>query len=340
MADAGHRSSRQGGVEVARFVAACAVVLIHFWPRRTGGPSGFLEPLVVGTCRFAVPFFFAASGHFLRGRLPDEASAGRFAWKWAKILLFWHAVHAVWFTGLHLARDPDPFHHLPMWVSRIPSPDILLEGVAWPLWYLHSLVLCALLAAWRPLRERPSILLWLGGALYLFAMTCGPWRSSMPSWWPYRPLGIQAREFLFTGLLPFAAGYVVRSRPSASTAAWIALAGLGLQTVEILRFPCTSWGELHEFYLGSVVAGVFLFWASLGWDPPRRLASLGAASLPMYVLQLIVFAVVRTAIQTGLRFAGMDPTAAGLVSIGLALPLYAALCLRLSRTRAWTRLHR
>jgi len=329
---------RRQGVEILRLVAACGVVLIHFWPRALSSPHPTIDALVIGTSRFAVPFFFTASAYFLRHRLDSLADGWRFASKWIRILLLWHGIHAIWFTILYLARTPDPFHHTPPWLMHLASWDALFEGVAWPLWYLHSLVLCALLTSAIPPRWRIPLLLPAGMALYAMALLWEPWRQVAPTWMPHTPLFINPRGFLFTALLPFSLGLNASRVPNANFARGMILVGLLIQTTEILHLAPARQGQPHEFFLGSVILGASLFWSGLHWNP-RWAGEIawGAASLPMYLIQLIGFSILFRIFGWPLAQAFGTGWTSDVGAICLALPVYAILCHFLASTKAWNR---
>src|SRR5436190_1499320 len=54
-------------IESIRFIAAFAVILIHCFQT-----EGIIKIIVDQWARFAVPFFFAASGYFLAGKLKEK----------------------------------------------------------------------------------------------------------------------------------------------------------------------------------------------------------------------------------------------------------------------------
>jgi peptidoglycan/LPS O-acetylase OafA/YrhL len=331
---------RRQGVELIRLMAACGVVLIHFWPRQGASPFPMLDALVVGTSRFAVPFFFAASAYFLRDRLESFADGWRFARKWIRVLVLWHVVHAVWFTALHVARTSDPFHHIPVWLEYLASWNALFEGVAWPLWYLHSLVFCVLLASALPRRWRSRLLLPLGATLYAAALLWGSWSHLAPTWMPPTPFYINPRGFLFSALLPFALGLCIANPPRRPLAFALVLVGLLVQTTEILWIPPAPPGLPHEYYLGSALLGPALLWLGLDWAP-RWSGDIawGAASLPMYLLQLIVFSVLCRGFEWPLARLLDSGWASGVGAICIALPLYAWACHHVSRNNLWRKFH-
>ncbi len=334
------KSQRLQSVELLRLLSAFGVVIIHFWPRLEPSPQPLLDLLVVGSSRFAVPFFFVASGFFLRDRLGTLADGGAFAWRWIRILLAWHAIHAIWFTILHFTRYPDPWSRPPMWVQHLATWDAILEGVAWPLWYLHSLVLCALLASATPKAAR-AWLPALGAVFFLLGLAWGPWAIWRPDWMPPTPgIAINVRGFLFSGLLPFALGLSWATHPKRWSASAMVVSGLILQTIEIVATRTVFDHAVHqEFFLGSALLGVGLFRLALVWNPPiLDRCRWGSASLPMYLAQLILFSLMSKPFET-LTAPFLDPWSSSVVSLCLALPVYALVCHRIGLTTWWRRLH-
>jgi len=330
--------ARKDGVEAFRFLAAVAVLLIHFWPRLDGSPHPLLDALVVGSSRFAVPFFFAASGYFLAAKLDSLSDGLRFAWRWIRILLCWHVLHALWFTALHVARAPDPWHTLPPFVPYVLSWNGLLEGVGWHLWYLHSLVLCVVLSAAIPKSVRVPVLLWLGSLLFLLALAWGPWRDLLGGFAPARPLRINPRGFLYTALLPFAWGLARPRFDSIGMPVALVLSGAALQTFEILASRGTA-GSPQEYFLGSVLVGVGCLGIGLNRSFGTAMARWGRASLPMYLAQFMVFSPIAKGAETALSPWISDPWFREVVGVAVSIPAYAWICAKLADHPVWKRIH-
>lgn len=330
--------ARKDGVETFRFLAAVAVLLIHFWPRLGGSPHPLIDALVVGTSRFAVPFFFAASGYFLAAKLDSLSDGLRFAWRWIRILLFWHGLHALWFTVLHFVRAPDPWHTMPAFVPYVLSWNGLLEGVGWHLWYLHSLVLCVVLAASIPKSVRVPVLLWLGASLFLLALAWGPWRELLGDFAPSRPLRINPRGFLYTALLPFAWGLARPRFDSIAMSIGLVGSGLALQTFEILVSRDAP-GSPQEYFLGSVIVGVGLLGLGMGWSAGGRLGAWGKASLPMYLAQFMVFSPLAKGAEAVLAPWIADPWTREMAGVLATIPAYAWICAKVADLPLWKRIH-
>ena len=326
------RPSRVPAVDALRLVAAAAVVLIHFWPRATSGVRGSVGIWVCGIGRFAVPFFFAASGHFLSKRLGSIRGAAGPAWKWFRIVVLWQCIHVAWFYLVDAVQGHSaPF---PDWLRRNLGWNGLFEGPAWPLWYLHSLVFTLLATGILSGRLRP--LAWaLAAAMFSWALLAGPWHSVLPMVpWPF---SFNPRGFLFTSWLPFLWGAAAPARPRAKTGMAITVAGFVVLAGEILLLPADP-SFPPDFLLGGMIAGVGLFHLALAQQGRKfPFAGWAAAALPMYLTQLMLYTALRKAVKW--PFAGFDPWSGQAVATVLALVPFALGCLWLSRTGVWRRIH-
>lgn len=120
--------ARNTGVDAMRFVMASLVVLLHSLPGSTDPDYSTADTLTAMVCRGAVPFFFIASGYFLRpdkGTLLDGLIGP--VKKFAPIYLFWLAVYFVvcQFTPQHKWT----------WSPR----ELLSGGAAFHLWFIPAL---------------------------------------------------------------------------------------------------------------------------------------------------------------------------------------------------------
>lgn len=121
-------SARNTGIDAMRFVMASLVVLLHSLPSSTDQNYSIFDTFTAIVCRAAVPFFFIASGYFLR---PDKGSllGGVIEpiRKFTPIYLFWLAVYFVvcQFTPQHKWT----------WSPR----ELLSGGAAFHLWFIPAL---------------------------------------------------------------------------------------------------------------------------------------------------------------------------------------------------------
>lgn len=121
--------TRNAGIDAGRYFLLLGVVALH----AKHPPISLATTLLSTICRAAVPFFFIASGYFLR---PTD----RFDWELIKKrigrllppFLFWMAIY-------FLLSKIIPGHH---W--RFHRRDLLTGGLAFHLWFLPGLVLAQL----------------------------------------------------------------------------------------------------------------------------------------------------------------------------------------------------
>ena len=186
------RAGRQGGIEAVRALGALAVVLIHVGPFRgaewEGTPAGLAGAFLNQLCRFAVPFFFLATGYFFGRKLGSSAppwplwrkQAGRLA----VLFAFWSAAYLLVpavLRGLH-HRSLDAFGAFMTeklgWALSHPATS-LLQGSAEHLWFLPALALgVAALALVHALRVPPLAMAVLAGGSYLVALLGGSYSPS------------------------------------------------------------------------------------------------------------------------------------------------------------------
>lgn len=323
-------------VDSARVLAAVAVLLIHFWPRsREEGPAR-LGLWVCGLSRFAVPFFFAASGRFLSKRMDDLGRCAPVAWRWTRVVLLWQAVHVLWFY-LHDALEGS-FSPFPPWLGRQLGFTGLFEGPAWHLWYLHSLVFTVLVTAGLGPRLRP--LAWtIAVSLFVWALSVGPWKAvlgnlGLPPW----PFVFNPRGFVFTSWLPFLWGAAIPSNPRMATGISIFAVGTAILSLEIAFLPADPLFP-PDYLLGGAVAGCGLLHVALACGTRSvPLAAAGAAALPMYLLQYLLFSPMRRIPEPFLRMVSRDPWSVSAGAVLLAIPPFVAACWWIGERAWWKRI--
>lgn len=119
---------RQTGVDFARYVLCFAVATLHALPTIGGQTVAAWATVTACLCRGAVPFFFVASGYFMR--VPDR-------WSWSVIarpLRRLLPVYIVWFL-FYAALTPDR--------SRLSDGmtihSLLTGGTGFHLWFIPVL---------------------------------------------------------------------------------------------------------------------------------------------------------------------------------------------------------
>jgi surface polysaccharide O-acyltransferase-like enzyme len=231
--------------------------------------------------RFAMPFFFLASGYFTGGRIAREPeNALRLAWKATKRLLLifvvWSLVYAIEApeTALQLARE----HPL----------TLLFEGTRIHLWFLVSITLTIWLFALWPLDKKGHSFLVFGGLVFILGLLGGSYF--------YTPIGLNlhfdTRDGIFFSTLFFAVGVLTSLKPpkvSAGMAWGIFLVGLALFCLEAYVL-WANWKILpirHDYLLSSIPYGIGAFLIAL---TPKKETQLDARLAPyaQYVLGIYV----------------------------------------------------
>lgn len=77
-------------LDLAKFICAILVVTIHLWSR-----EGLLYYIPNGIARVAVPFFFVASGYFIKGKIQNGGNLFTYVTKYFIIYIFWSLVFFV-----------------------------------------------------------------------------------------------------------------------------------------------------------------------------------------------------------------------------------------------------
>ena len=232
--------------------------------------------------RFAVPFFFIASGYFLTDRLRSvPKTVSYILWRVLPATIFWVLVY-FWAPIRDGVADP---------------LSLLTEGGGLHLWYFPSLIVALLLA---------SVLFQLGGArtlsvcaasLFLIAILFGRYMDILG----LTRLDWNVRNGLFFGL-PFVTIGVLLAlwnwRPSVGLAFAIFLLGAAAQVLEVMFVA--NWYQVRfinpDFVFSTLLfgTGAFLFFRSLRAGPilgqlssPGRVA-LGAYAVHVQVLHLLM----------------------------------------------------
>ena len=304
--------ARNLAVDTLRLIAVFGVVCLHAQPfisdRLVGHAHAWLllGRAISYAARFAVPFFFCASGYFwgrkIRGGANIHAVSLAMVRRLAVIYLVWSAfylfeaplrsaVHA------HFARPPGMAVSI-QW-SILWNPLLLRGGPSMHLWFLPALV-CTVLLAWPFVAFRkPRLLVGVSIVLYVLAVLARAYSET--------PIGIclsiaghhiDTRGGPFFGSIFFVTGYLL-SRYSARRhwARWglmLFAAGLLLQVTEIwlihalLHAPPLGVNQ-QDFVFGTYAMGLgatILALAEPGWLSSVTLARWGRLVLGIYCVHL------------------------------------------------------
>ncbi|WKL58480.1 acyltransferase [Asticcacaulis sp. ZE23SCel15] len=284
-------STRLAGIDLFRFLAFVAVLIIHTVSQTEGVIN--INSLAQHASRFAVPFYFIVSGYFFcRFSGPAFEGIKKVIFRIVPVYFFWLLIYLVffpkgwpWFTGIH----------------RIAEFLVGGGAIGYHLWFLptlaSSLVLYLVL---RPLGFK--VMFAVAAILFAVGLMFGPYREmlGLPS---LRIKGFHwyTRNGPFFGFLFVVAGAYIatyKARIGLGAAAALIALGLGLQILEsylLWRFADGTFLST-DFTVGTALFGVGIFFIALRW--PERLTHpwllhMGRLNLWMYCIHMAFIHILR-----------------------------------------------
>lgn len=309
------KAKRISSIEIGRVAAVFAVICLHTrpfydWP---GTDSGrFIYFLIDSFCRFAVPFFFMASGYFFAKSYVEGAAPGKLLGKYiSRIgiwLLVWSLIYAVlpddffWMTLRHGPQEGLWEGGKTQWLETArflsDSPvSFFLESTAIHLWFLISLMMSLMVLAIFLKIKKISWGVGLGFILLVLAFLMKPYQLT--------PLGIRipgipdGKDGPFFSTFFVMAGAWLAAHPRAWNS-WhafgLALGGYGLSLIEVYslrQIYHLPW--MQDFVVGTVFMALGLFVLALNhpdWGSRIRLGALGRYTLGIYLSHIVVWEVI------------------------------------------------
>jgi len=292
-------SARTTSIDTGRAVAMAAVVCVHVEPFKDQSPLLFAT--LNQACRFAVPFFFIASGYLFTSKVMGGADLGdstrHFLRRIIVIFLSWSAVylvapgyaliaqHGLWKGLLRNARDNI--------VDAVTHPiHFLLVGSAPHLWFLPALMMGIVILAGTMALRRERWLPPLAVALYLVGLLGGSY-SVVPIGFNLHTQSIHGPFFstLFVAIGWWLARYDVRT--TAGVALALAMGGLLLHFAEVgllfrvYRVPL----DFHNYVVGTIpfaTGTMLLALARPGLGAAGPLPAIGRFALGIYVAHPLI----------------------------------------------------
>lgn len=304
--------NRHLGIDAVRFIASIAVVLIHtVSPQNvefgvdTGGAVGQL-------CRFAVPFYFIASGYFLAKKGANvEYILQSVRRRIAPVFIVWLLIYLAFMGNTESLMTPTS-------IARL----LITGGPAYHLWFLPALVFASIvaLALRRFLGLRTALIATV--LLYGVGLGVGTYAWNGPS----RSLSpiLCAPVFVCIGLwIP-----ISRWQPDLKISLGILFLGGVGQLMEAYLLDTLHMSPFHksDFVISTLPLGVGTFLVAMNLPlkarVTRTLAYFGIVSLGIYAIHLLFVIGLETLMQPS-SFAGRALIAAMVVicSTGAALAL-------------------
>lgn len=286
-------------IESIRFIAAFAVICIHyFYPKHKE-----LALIVNQWARFAVPFFFVASGYFLGEKLKTNDKPIIY-WNFIKKLLIlyigWQLIHflilppiwdEIYLRGIILA-----------YTKRLHAVIyqrwdlIIFRGWSQHLWFFFSLAQTALLFfLFRAKRiywfVGVGLLLWIIGAL---TKAYAKSKIGIDVQDMGLPKNFNTNNLIFFSSLPFGLGLLLSIKSirfSLITSFIILLMGYALHSLEIWYLGQIKLKQRVDYVFTTFLVGVGAFLVGLARFKPldwKMLGNLGKYSLGIYAMHIIV----------------------------------------------------
>lgn len=222
-------------IDVGKFVAALFVLTVHVYPfGATDDPLFWTLNYVIrqGFARFAVPFFFIASGYLLYRKSEYENISPEPTRRFVRRLLF---LYAIW-TVIYFPRDiPSLFSADGISLMAIARyvRDTIIVGGRYHLWYLHAAIVAVSLVSYLCYKKIPMRrVLVAASILYAAGLLAQSWfglivplHDSAPAIWKalkaVESVIVTTRNGIFEGFLFVAIGAYFAFYPPQMTKAQV-----------------------------------------------------------------------------------------------------------------------
>jgi len=296
------KKPRLAGIDTMKFCAILAVVIIHVPILPNAGALPHLPDytaIIQSLCWFSVPFFFVASGYFLRRSLKPSQSVEKLILSRCKrlglIFLFWSVVFALiptdWnaqlqtlgLIGMMKAQLAKCF------VEAQTSPQVLiLRGTGTHLWFISALMFSMLIVLSLVKLRLEKLIVPLGALLYWWSVLGGAYRHTPIA---VSTLGIGYLSPLVSTLY-VGVGWFFGTRPAAICTARMAYKIFALGILLHLTEAYIAWyiwktDFAEAFYFMSPLFGIGAF--LVAWSHPNLgthtpLSKIGLYTLGIYTI--------------------------------------------------------
>jgi surface polysaccharide O-acyltransferase-like enzyme len=291
--------ARIASLDTIRVVAIVAVICIHTEPFKAA--SYPLFSVIIQCCRFAVPFFFAASGYLFFRKLSSVRPVGplfrRFTTRIGLVFLVWSGVYVAeprYSLVARLGWREGVWHSAITEVGELLTHPLraLMVGTAPHLWFLPALLGGTAIVALLVVIGRARLVLPVASLLYALGLVSGSYSVMAVG----IPLPFEASRGVFFSTFFVALGWYLATHGVRIGVPWalaLIAGGLGLLLAEAVllhgRFGLAT--ERLDHLVGTVllVVGVMAMALSLpGLGAHTVLPYLGRFTLGIYVIHPLV----------------------------------------------------
>jgi surface polysaccharide O-acyltransferase-like enzyme len=295
---------RNYAFDYLKFFAICAVILIHTGPFEEVtllGLDGYYIDFTIDTLsRFAVPFFFMASGYLFTKKMSTGDQNGvyfsRYISKLCKLFASWFIFYMIyeWFSNLIVTRDLTSLPETLGYIRENIRLEVFIYGASpgYQLWYLVALIWSiAILYIFIHLKKL-NLLLLISLGLNVAGLF-GQSYSGLIS------LPFDTRDAIFFGLLYTVLGaYAARNEHEVKTRIaginhriWLSLS-IVFSILALIERGVTVFlldGKIGDYFLLSIPVTITLFLYALanpGLGKDSAIAKIGKKSVGIYVIHV------------------------------------------------------
>ena len=289
-------SQKNLSIETLRYIAAFAVICIHFFY-----PKDKQLTLIINQwARFAVPFFFVASGYFLSQKLKKN-DAPPVYWNYVKkVLILYIAWQFIYFInpnhyGEIYIRGWQQAYLVKLNKVILQNWDIMLGGWAPHLWFFESLALTVCFFFLFRLKRVYGMLV-LGIIFYVLGCLTKAYvktKIGIPVSYLGLPKTFNSNYFICASALPFTLGVLI-SKHNIHVKWWIAfiiiIVGYALHFTEVWYLGTLKLHQRIDYGFSTFILGVGVFLLGLSRVKILEsgfLAKLGGLSLGIYAIHVL-----------------------------------------------------
>ncbi|MCM3719361.1 acyltransferase [Fictibacillus phosphorivorans] len=281
-------------IDFIKFFAITAVVIIHIFP--LDGFTGYF--IIDNIARFAVPFFFAASGYFFAQKMIQKDAAflylKTYVIKLMKIYIVWLIFYAIYDVLIILLKGNHIQRNLIKYFDEFTFANVLYYGKGtsgYQLWFLTALIWCTIIL-YIFIRYNRVTLLFI---LSLLFNVLGVFGQAYINFFEF-PFS-NTRDALFFGLFYTTLGAIFAfnvhlkkiRKISGFTYLFLALIYIVIQVMEGYLLDKVLDGSHGEYYFSTILVTAFLFYFALNHKKIGKgiwITKVGGNALGIYIIHV------------------------------------------------------
>lgn len=298
---------RNEAIDYFRTIAIFCVVVIHTKPFVEMGETGYLVNLFLDTLsRFAVPFFFMASGYLFLVKLMQSETPRTYYYKYifklARMYMVWQIVFLLFDLAARFIKDVHSYQQIKNELLSLSVIDVAKRVIGtiyygyyntgYHLWFLVALIVCIVIIYECHSRNWIKPLIVVSLSLHLIGVIGN-------SYFGLFPIPVMARDAFFFGLLYTTLGYcfyryreTILSRISWHTRSFLTLTLIliAVQFLERYLLVTQLENKVGEYFLSTIPISISLFVLLLcnpDFGRSSLLSTMGKHSVGVYLIHVL-----------------------------------------------------